>query len=107
MNYNMSFLEEICYEKSNSRLSAKAKLQKEMIRLNSKLYIDNILIKVIEKDDDIMLLIYKQKRIKEVLKVKFKLDEYISVENTDKILIDNIWVYKLKEWLNEYIKNIG
>jgi len=106
MSLNRSFLEQVCYEIANEKLPINAKLRKEIARLNNELYDDNTFVKAIDRDDEtIMILIYKQGKIVDALKIKDKSNEKIGIENKDEILVKTISVYEISEWLYKYIKN--
>lgn len=107
MGLERSFLEEFCYSIANSKISMKAKISKEIVRLNNELYADNILVKVIDGNNEaIMILIYKQSKIIEVLKVEKKSGICISIKNKYKELVNELDVYKISEWLYKYIKKL-
>lgn len=106
MSLERSFMEEFCYSLANKKLSTKAKISKEIVRLNNELYSDNILAKVVDKDNEsIIIFIYRRNKIIEVLKIEEKKNDYISIKNKFKKLIDELYVYKISTWLYEYIKN--
>ncbi|MCI9038445.1 MAG: hypothetical protein HFJ29_00960 [Clostridia bacterium] len=107
MELERSFLEEFCYSLPNYKISMKAKISKEIVRLNNELYGDNILVKVVDRNNEaIMLLIYKQSKIIEVLKVEEKSDTWISIKNKYKELVNELYVYEISKWLYKYIKKL-
>lgn len=105
MGLERSLLEQVCYSIANARISMKAKISKEIVRLNNELYTDNILVKVVDgNNESIMILIYRQGKIIEVLKVEYESHRYISIKNKYKELVNKLDVYEISEWLYKYIK---
>ncbi len=107
MALERSFIKEFCHSLANNKVSMKAKISKEIVRLNNELYADNILVKAVDRDNKAMIvLIYRQSKIIDVLKIEEKSNEYISIKNKSKELIDELYVYRMNKWLYEYIKKL-
>ena len=105
MSLERSMYEDIYVMIANKKISMKSKITKEIVRVNNELYADNILVKVVEKDETIIILIYRQSKIIDVLKIEEKSNNYISIKNKSKKLIAELDVYEISKWLYDYIKS--
>ena len=106
MSLERSYLEQFCYEVANDKLSMNAKVRKDLIRLNNELY-DSIFVKAIDRDEKTtIILIYEQGKIVDTLKIKDKSYNQVSIQNKHKILVNNLYVYEVSEWLYKYIKKL-
>ena len=106
MSFKRSYLEQFCYEVANDKLSMNAKVRKDLIRLNNELY-DSIFVKAIDRDEKTtIILIYEQGKIVDTLKIKDKSYNQVSIQNKHKILVNNLYVYEVSEWLYKYIKKL-
>ena len=107
MSLERSYLEQFCYEVANDKLSMNAKVRKDLIRLNNELYDNSIFVKAIDRDEKTtIILIYEQGKIVDTLKIKDKSYNQVSIQNKHKILVNNLYVYEVSEWLYKYIKKL-
>ena len=105
MSLKRSYLEQFCYEVANAKLSMNAKVRKDLIRLNNELYDNSIFVKAIDRDEKTtIILIYKQGKIADTLKIKDKSYNQVSIQNKHKILVNKLYVYEVSQWLYKYIK---
>lgn len=107
MSLERSYLEQFCYEVANAKLSMNAKVRKDLIRLNNELYDNSIFVKAIDRDEKTtIILIYKQGKIVDTLRIKDKSYNQVSIQNKHKILVNKLYVYEVSQWLYKYIKKL-